>query len=617
MKCQVSILWLALLVGVLAGPGCYGQEYDYCPNDPDKVKAGQCGCGVADTDSDGDELADCLDRCPTDPDKQDSGLCGCGVADTDSDSDGSPDCNDGCPADPEKVEPGQCGCSELETDSDADGSPDCVDGCPADPEKSDPAYCGCSELETDSDLDSVPDCVDDCPADPEKADPGQCGCGQADTDLDQDGTADCVDGCPLDRDKVEPGVCDCGTADSDSDNDQTPDCIDLCPTDPDKIEPGVCGCLLSDNDSDSDGVPDCQDVCAGFDDDDDSDGDGIPDGCDPDAGYCTADPDCDDGLDCTENVCVSEVCITSGLSQCDWPAETSQQATNLTDIEGPLINNFHSDLSGAVWNPVARLLWVVRNGGPSKIWAVTETDTGSFEIDYQDFLRGEWTDFADLEGITQADFYETHTVYLIIEGQERIKEYDLSVYETAVLVNDWDTSAYLPAACGSGAEGITFVPDSFLAAQGFVDNDGNPYTSVNGMGGLMLVGHQNGGKIYAFDLDRDQQTFVFVGEYLTDATETAGLEFDRSTGLLYIWHGGGFNTLEVTRLSSQPVGNDRVLTSVKVYGGPEPVPFGSENYEGVAVIGADECDNDQRGIFLTIDGGGFYSLLWYRDFPCQ
>jgi hypothetical protein len=50
---------------------------DACPYDPDKLEPGICGCGIADTDSDGDGAADCIDGCPTDPDKTDPGACGC------------------------------------------------------------------------------------------------------------------------------------------------------------------------------------------------------------------------------------------------------------------------------------------------------------------------------------------------------------------------------------------------------------------------------------------------------------------------------------------------------------------------------------------------------------
>lgn len=79
------------------------------------------------------------DLCPADPDKDLPGICGCGVADTDSDGDGTADCNDLCASDPGKTDPGQCGCGVADTDSDGDGVADCVDNCPdtANPDQAD------------------------------------------------------------------------------------------------------------------------------------------------------------------------------------------------------------------------------------------------------------------------------------------------------------------------------------------------------------------------------------------------------------------------------------------------------------------------------------------------
>lgn len=37
---------------------------DLCPEDPAKIEPGECGCGVADTDSDGDTVPNCFDICP-------------------------------------------------------------------------------------------------------------------------------------------------------------------------------------------------------------------------------------------------------------------------------------------------------------------------------------------------------------------------------------------------------------------------------------------------------------------------------------------------------------------------------------------------------------------------
>jgi hypothetical protein len=177
-------------------------------------------------DLDGDGIPDRLESCPNDPNKIEPGVCGCGVADIDSDGDGVLDCNDGCPNDPNKIDTGACGCSMPEIDWDADGTPDCVDGCPNDPNKVHPGYCGCGVPEIDADGNGVIDCMEEevCPNDPYKTYPGVCGCGVPDIDSDGDGALDCNDECPNDPNKVDPGICGCGVADTDSDGDGTLDC---------------------------------------------------------------------------------------------------------------------------------------------------------------------------------------------------------------------------------------------------------------------------------------------------------------------------------------------------------------------------------------------------------
>ncbi len=192
---------------------------DNCPNDPDKTDPGKCGCGIPDTDSDGDGVADCLDKCPLDPKKTESGKCGCGKPETEN-------CvEDKCPNDPNKTEPGKCGCGVSDTDSDGDGVADCLDKCPSDPKKTEPGKCGCGIDDKDSDGDSVPDCKDLCLNDPKKTEPGKCGCGIDDKDSDGDGVADCKDLCLNDPKKTDPGKCGCGVPDTDSKGDGIADCL--------------------------------------------------------------------------------------------------------------------------------------------------------------------------------------------------------------------------------------------------------------------------------------------------------------------------------------------------------------------------------------------------------
>jgi len=72
-----------------------GDACDECPDDPDKIVSGTCGCDVTDIDSDGDGTADCIDECPDNPDKTEPGVCGCKKADIDRDGDGDIDCPSG------------------------------------------------------------------------------------------------------------------------------------------------------------------------------------------------------------------------------------------------------------------------------------------------------------------------------------------------------------------------------------------------------------------------------------------------------------------------------------------------------------------------------------------
>jgi hypothetical protein len=133
---QVDICHFTVTVTGGCGGGGSGSPTDRCPADPNKLDPGACGCGVPDTDSDGDGVADCVDNCP---DAADAGQ-------GDSDDDGVGNACDNCP---DVVNPRVNG---AQNDDDGDGIGDACDNCPGD----------AGDDQTDSDGDGLGNICDDC-----------------------------------------------------------------------------------------------------------------------------------------------------------------------------------------------------------------------------------------------------------------------------------------------------------------------------------------------------------------------------------------------------------------------------------------------------------------------
>ena len=118
-------------------------------------------------DTDGDGLADDVDKCPNEAEDKDGFQDEDGCPDLDNDGDGVPDTADKCAAEPEDKDGFQDDDGCPEADNDSDGIPDAADKCPNEPEDKDGFQDDDGCPDPDNDADGVVDGSDKCPDQPE------------------------------------------------------------------------------------------------------------------------------------------------------------------------------------------------------------------------------------------------------------------------------------------------------------------------------------------------------------------------------------------------------------------------------------------------------------------
>ena len=284
------------------------------------------------------------------------------------------------------------------------------------------------------------------------------------------------------------------------------------------------------------------------------------------------------------------------------------------------ISGATSDLSGATWNPLSQSLWVVRQN--RQVWEF-EYDANSQSFVLAQTLALPSGIGSDIEACAQVDHSAVAELYTLSEDNGRIaRVVDLDT--TASVDGVWNLEVTnnghaLPAeSLGLGPEGLEFVPDAALIAADFRLPDGSAFSgSTKGMGGLMFIGHQIDGRLHVFDVNpATSEDFVNHGSFLTSANEIAGLHFDRTSSLMYLWHNpSNVNSLEISTLASATtVGT---LDTLELYDSAMP----SGNLEGIALVSRSACGefgslDSERVLFLTRDGGS-PNLVYFEAFPCN
>jgi len=191
---------------------------------------------------------------------------------------------------------------------------------------------------------------------------------------------------------------------------------------------------------------------------------------------------------------------------------------------------------------------------------------------------------------------------------------------TLTAQREWVLTSDLPAVGPNlGLEGIAFVSDAELTAQGFREGDGQPYNQgrfAQHGGGIFLVGVEGTGAIHAYALNHGDGTFARIATFSSGMPGVMDLMYDPDTN--YLWAYG-----------DDTVGNQAVLFEIepnvaslsrgqfvqrRVFQRPSGLP--NVNNEGITFAPDSECTASARSFFWSDDANTGGHALRRGSIPC-
>ena len=300
-----------------------------------------------------------------------------------------------------------------------------------------------------------------------------------------------------------------------------------------------------------------------------------------------------------------------------WPGDADVQTA-----DG--LNVFGGNLSGLVYEGTGSstpgVLWAVRNGPGSlfrlvfdgSIWTPDSTNTWNAG---KTLLYPGSTGSPDSEGVTFADGGSSSGMYVATErdnnangiSRNSILRFDVSTAgATLTATHEWNLTADLPAVGPNlGMEGITWIPDTFLVSQGFVDESQggvatayNPADYPNHGTGLFFVGMEGTGGIYAYALNHANGSFTRIATIASGFPGVMDLHFDRELGMNNLWAVCDDTCAGRSAVLKIAVGTGKFAVT-QTFDRPGGMP--NLNNEGFAVTPLMECVADRRPAFWADD----------------
>lgn len=298
-------------------------------------------------------------------------------------------------------------------------------------------------------------------------------------------------------------------------------------------------------------------------------------------------------------------------------------------------STFAGDLSGLDYEPSGTAadgtLWGVQNGD-GLLYKIVSDGAGGWApapssgwADGKTLHYADGTGTVDAEGVTVADDSSAGGVYVSSErdndvssvSRPSILRYDVAgSASTLEAVDEWNLAPDFPGlGANSGAEGVTFVPDSFLTKGGFVDQStGAAYAPATYSGhgdGLFFVGIEGTASVYAYAL-MPNGVFHRVATIGTAFPVVADVQFDADLGQLWVVCDDACSG-QTALFSLNSAG---AFAQETLYDAPADADRALAN-EGFAIAPAATCTDGARLTFYADDNDTDGFSFRQGSYPCE
>ncbi|MBX0301500.1 lamin tail domain-containing protein [Cryobacterium sp. 1639] len=309
---------------------------------------------------------------------------------------------------------------------------------------------------------------------------------------------------------------------------------------------------------------------------------------------------------------------TGDLVTAAWPGSAEVRTVDPAGVLGGNMSGLAYEDDSAAAGTAGDVLWAAKNGTGALYklvadgagWAPDTTDgwgTGKV-LHYTD-----GTGDVDAEGVALTSAGADGGIFIASERNNAVSgvsrpavlRYDASGTGAELAADqEWNLTADLPVVgANAGLEAIAWVPDTFLVAEGMLDETTNAAydpADYSGHGtGLFFVGLEANGTIYAYALDQNSGDYTRVATIASGFSGVMDLEFEAATGRFWAVCDDTCDGRSAVLEVAQTGDNDGRFAVSRVYERPASMP--NLNNEGFAIAPQGSCSEGTTSVFWADD----------------